>query len=135
MNVRAAVWFFGPIVLAVGRSNAQTVSLPRTETAIVGWDAAIVRRAAAMIPSPAQWNRSDAGSCTAEAKTVSLRCALQRSIDLAVGRANGPVPSASSVPAPLSDCQFSNVGGREEGNCGPFFDESTVFSIARAKEV
>jgi len=134
MNVRVDVWVFGAIILAVGPVSAQTPPLPRTEAGIVEWDAAIVRRAAAMIPSPAQWNRSDAGSCTA-AKTVSVRCALQRSIDLAVGRANGPVPSASSVPAPLPDCQFSNVAGREEGNCGPFFDESTVFSIARATDI
>ena len=44
----------------------------------------IVRRAAAMLASPAQWSRSDTASCAPGARTVSIRCALERAADDAV---------------------------------------------------
>ena len=133
MNARAILLAVGAIIQAAGRVGAQTAPLPRTEAAIDEWNAAIVRRAAGMIGSPAQWNRSDKGSCAPDAKTVSVRCALQRSIGAAVGRATGG--TGGGTPAPLSDCQFSNVEGREEGSCGPFFEEATVFSVVRENQI
>lgn len=140
MNTRAAILALGILANAISRTGAQTpagntLAIPRTEAAIGEWGAAIVRRAAAMIASPAQWNRSDKGPCTPDAKTVSLRCALQNAIDRAAGRtATKPSVSLSSA-APLQDCRLTNVEGRAEGNCGLFFDESTVFSITRAKAI
>ena len=141
MNRPTAVLLLAAIFHASERVEGQTpagkavAALPRTEAAVAEWDAAIVRRAAAMIGSPGQWNRSDSGKCPSDAKTVSLRCALQRSVDAAGGRANETSISRRGSAAPLSDCWFAEVAGREEGNCGPFFDESTVFSVARAKEI
>jgi hypothetical protein len=141
MKTRAIVWTLGVIAHAAGPINAQTTAgrdivLPRTTADIAEWDAAIVRRAAAMIGSAAQWNRTDADPCTREAKTVSLRCALQISVDAAAGPAQGSVAmSARGTPAPLSDCRLAVVGRQAEGNCGPFFDEATVFSVAHAKAI
>jgi hypothetical protein len=139
MNARAAVLALASILNAASWSGAQTVAgntlaaLPRTEAAIGEWDVAIVRRAAAMIASPTQWNRSDASPCTPDAKTISLRCALQRAVDGVVDRtATTRAPVAQALPV---DCRLSTVQGRSEGNCGPFFDEATVFSIAHAKAI
>jgi hypothetical protein len=142
MNARAALLALASIINAASVTSAQTAAgntfpaVPRTEAAIGEWDAAIVRRAAAMIASPAQWNRSDTGPCNPDAKTISLRCALQRAGDDAVGRtATTPVTVARNAQAPPVDCGLSNGQGRAEGNCGEFFDEPTVFSIARAKAI
>jgi hypothetical protein len=142
MSARAALLILGALVPAAGLISAQTptrggvAGLPRTEAAIGEWDAAIVRRAATMIGSPSQWNRSDSSPCTPEAKAVSLRCAFQRSIAAATGRsATRDSASVGSGAAQPSDCRLTNVEGRDEGSCGLFFDEATVFSISRAKAI
>jgi hypothetical protein len=133
MKARAAVLALACIVNAASRTGAQRLAehtakpLPRTEAAIGAWDVAIVRRAAAMIESPAQWNRSDASPCTSAAKSISLRCALERAVDGMADRAPTQTQRA--------DCRFSTVQDRVEGSCGTFFDEATVFSIARAKAI
>lgn len=135
MNARGVVLAVGIIVEAGAGAGGQTpsggraVSLPRTEAAIGEWDAAIVRRAAGLIASPASWNRSDAGPCAPEAKTFSLRCALQRAIDDAAG------PQAAPSGPQKVECRLTEANGRAEGNCGQLFDEPTVFSIARAKTI
>jgi len=136
MNMRSVVLAFGILAHAGSLAGAQTLagstpgSVPNREADIGAWDVAIMRRAAAMIASPAQWNRFDNGSCTPDAKTVSLRCALQRAVDEPAGRAASRPSTARRV-----DCRLTNANGRAEGNCGQFFDESTVFSIARAKGI
>jgi hypothetical protein len=109
---------------------------PRTLADIGEWDAAIVRRAAATIATPAQWNRSDKGPCNADAKTVSLRCALENAASVITRQAatSLSVDAPSSAPRP-AECRLTNVNGRMEGSCGLFFDEPTVFSVARAKGI
>jgi len=135
MNAQSVVLAFGILVHAGSLAGAQTLAgstplaLPNREASIGEWDVAIVRRAAAMIASPPQWDRLDKGSCIRDAKTVSLRCALQRAVDEAAV-STAPRPSSTRV-----DCRMTNVNGRSEGNCGPFFDEATVFSIARANAI
>ena len=140
MNARVLL-ILGALVPAAGLTGAQTTrapatALPRTEAAIGAWDAAIVRRAAAMLTSAEKWNRSDAGPCTPEVKTVSVRCALQRSIAIAtVGGGTGePVPASRGRAQP-SNCLLTSVEGHDEGSCGLFFDEATVFSVSRAKAI
>ena len=139
MNARATVLGLASIFGAASTTSGQTAAksaaldLPRTEAAIAEWDAAIVRRAAAMIPSVAQWNRSDASPCTSDAKSISLRCALERAVD---GMVSERATRRSTVTQPpLVQCQLSTVKDRAEGSCGSFFDEATVFSIARAKAI
>jgi hypothetical protein len=41
-------------------------------------DLQIVKRAREILDSPSKWNRADNRECPAEAKTISLYCALQR---------------------------------------------------------
>lgn len=125
------------LALAIATSPLGAQSpLPRTEAAVAAWDVAIVRRAAAMLAAPARWNRSDDGKCDRTAPTTSIRCALERAVDDQAG-IGGPkvVLSASTPAAAQPDCRLTTVGSHSEGSCGPFFDESTVFSIARAKSV
>jgi hypothetical protein len=135
MSTRVAVLSVGIIFNAAAHALAQPTAIPRTEAAIGEWDAAIVRRAAALIGSPAQWSRSDAGECATNAQTFTVRCALLRAIDEAAGRPATSKSTLTNAQAPNAECRLTNVEGRVEGNCGSFFDESTVFSVARAKAI
>ena len=80
-----------------------------------------MRRAAALIPAPAQWDRASTGDCAAHAASVSLICALQQAADEAAG----------GQPT-ISDCRFHSTSRRWEGSCGPLFDEASIFSVTRA---
>jgi hypothetical protein len=113
-------------VLIAQASEAQTVTPPPmtkapTAKADVGpWASAIVRRAARLIPTPAQWDKNSTGDCPAHAKTFSLMCALQQAAD-EVG-ANQPEHS---------DCRFHVTKEGQEGSCGVLFDENPIFSLVR----
>jgi len=110
----------------VGGLLAQAASpkLPATAADVGSWDAAIVRRAAALIPTPARWDRASTGDCPAHAASVSLICALQQAADEA----------GANQPA-ISDCRFHAVSGRWEGSCGPLFGEASIFSVTRVASV
>jgi hypothetical protein len=112
--------------LAFGALIAQAVSptLPARSADVGAWDAAIVRRAAALIPAPAQWDRTSTGDCPAHAASVSLICALQQAADEA----------AADQPT-ISDCSFHARPGGWEGSCGPLFGEASIFSVRRAAAV
>ncbi len=118
-----------------GTSNPAS-HLPTTIAAVGAWDAAIVHHAAALIGSRAQWNRIDTTECVRDAKTFSVRCALERASDDAMGRgAPQQAAAAKMATAPRADCRLITVHDHAEGSCGPFLDEATVFSIARAKAI
>jgi hypothetical protein len=102
-------------------AQAASPALPATPADAGAWDAAIVRRAAALIPSPAQWDRASTGDCPAHAASVSLLCALSQAADEA----------AAGQPT-ISDCRFHPTTHGWEGNCGPLFDEASIFSVTRA---
>ena len=99
---------------------------PPTAAAEVGlWDAAIVRRAAALIATPAEWDRAATGDCPARVARFSLQCALQEAADAA----------GDGQPA-ISDCRFhSGSAGQWEGSCGPLFDEDSIFLVSRTDGV
>jgi hypothetical protein len=104
--------------------QAASPRFPETSADVGAWDAAIVRRAAALIPTPAQWDRASTGDCPAHAASLSLMCALQQAADEVA--ANQPT---------ISDCRFHATSGRWEGSCGPLFDEASIFSVTRAAAV
>jgi hypothetical protein len=142
MRVRASLLFLATVLNGASRAGAQAAakdtlsSFPRTVAAIGDWDAAIVRRAAALIASPTQWSRSDTSACRPDASAVSIRCALERAIaEAAAQSAANPATPAASSPALPVDCQLTNIRGRAEGTCGVLFDEPTVFAIARVKAI
>jgi hypothetical protein len=115
------------IWLAVGGAliaQASSLKLPETATDVGAWDAAIVRRAAALIPAPAQWDRASTGDCPARATSVSLICALQQAVD-----------EAGANQSLISDCRFHSTSGGWEGSCGPLFGEASIFSVRRAASV
>src|SRR6476660_4318434 len=83
----------------------QTVEPPATRAGVGPWAAAIVRRAAQLIPTPAQWDRKSMGDCPAQATTFSLMCALQKAAD-----------DAGTNQPERSDCRFhATKNGQEEG--------------------
>ena len=99
---------------------------PPAGVADVGaFDAEIVRRAAALIATPAQWDRAATGGCTARATHFSLQCALQVAADAA----------GAGQPA-ISDCRFrTSASGPWEGTCGPLFDEDSIVLVSRTDRV
>src|SRR4051794_37336807 len=74
-------------LLITQASEAQTVApsaitkAPTTKADVGPWAAAIVSRAAQLIPTPAHWDERSTGDCPAHAKTFSLMCALQQATD------------------------------------------------------
>lgn len=124
--------WIGSRTLLPGLAFAAAVSFaPQAPLAAPAWpsapveagpySAAIVKRAAAFIATPAQWNRADTGDCAgaSKAKTLSITCALQLALDTA----------ATNQPA-HSDCRFHPAGNGQEGTCGAFYDEAPIFTIA-----
>src|SRR4051794_24786258 len=73
----------------------QTAEPPATRAGVGPWAAAIVRRAAQLIPTPAQWDRMSTGDCPAKATRFSLMCALQKAAD-----------DAGTNQPEHSDCRF-----------------------------
>jgi len=97
---------------------------PTTSAEVGAWDAAIVRHAAALIPTPAQWDRAATADCSGHPARVSLPCALQTASD-----------SAGVGQPAMSDCVFHSSSGGWEGTCGPLFDERSIFSVTRTAGV
>lgn len=97
---------------------------PAAATDVGPYDAALVRQAAALIPTAEQWDRNDKGDCPDHPTRFSLQCALQEAAD-----------SAGAGQPAISDCLFRGSSGGWEGSCGPLFDELSIFSMARAAGV
>jgi len=53
---------------------------------VTKYDVQIVQRARELLDSPSQWNRADTRECPAEAKTLSLYCALKKATDEVTGK-------------------------------------------------
>ena len=107
-----------------GQTLPPTSRAPTTKVDVGPWAAAIVRRAAQMIPTPAQWDRASTGDCAAHATTFSLMCALQQAAD----------DSGRNQPD-TSDCRFHADQSGQEGSCGVLFDENPIFTIARVPAI
>jgi len=79
--------FFLAILLSPLPANAQGTA-PQDDSKVrppvTKADLQIVKRALEILDSPSKWNRADNRICPAEAKTVSLYCALQMAT-IAVG--------------------------------------------------
>jgi hypothetical protein len=123
----SALFGRAPLLVIAGALSLQTpVPKPPAGVADVGqFDAELVRRAAALIPTPAQWDRAANGECRARATRFSLQCALQEAGD-----------AAGAGQPPISDCRFrSSSSGQWEGSCGPLFDEDSIFLVSRTDHV
>ena len=98
-------------VLITRDSEAQAVTpspmtkAPTTKADVGPWDAAIVGRAAHLIPTPEYLDKQSTGDCLAHAKTFSLMCSLQQAAD-DVG-VNQPK---------ASDCRFHVTKDGQEGS-------------------
>jgi hypothetical protein len=123
----------GPLLTAQD-AGALPAPPPTTKAEVGRWDADLVERAAKMLTSPEQWNRSDTGRCGSGA-TLSIRCALEKSVEESAGIRRDAAGARISQPTPLADCRFHAASGGQEGSCGPLFDEIPVFTIARAKAI
>ena len=97
-----------------------TTAAPTTKADVGPWAAALVRRAAQLIPTPAQWDKKSTGDCPGHAKTFSLMCALQQAVD-----------DAGASQPEHSDCRFHATKDGQEGSCGVLFDENPIFTLSR----
>jgi len=114
-------------VAAVAVHGQAPVAAPATKSAVGQWDAAVVRRAAALLDTPAKWNRADNAACPKNATTFSIMCALQKAVDDAV--------AAEASPTAVTDCVFHSAGAGQEGSCGDLFDELPILTVSRVPAV
>lgn len=92
---------------------------PATAAEVGPWAAAIVRRAAQFIPTPAQWDKTTS-DCPGHVTKYSLMCALQQAAD-----------DAGENQPGHSDCRFHATKDGQEGTCGVLFDENPIFTLKR----
>lgn len=125
-RVRAVVFTVvaGSGLLIHAQTAPKSPPLPVTRFAVGQWDAAIVRRAADILASSAQWNKADTGDCEAGAKTLSISCALDRANQEAAG-----------VSQSTAGCRFHSAGAAQEGSCGALLDRVAIFTIAPAPAI
>ncbi len=124
MIARTALLAVALLLCAAAPADAQIETLFRTRAIEVA------HRAAALLSSPAKWNRSDDSECNGKVTTFSLRCALQLATDSVIA-AHSSAPKGPHVIAP--DCRFQPADGYTESNCGEFFDEESIFAVEREK--
>ena len=112
MHVRPRMVILASLV-SVGLSahaqvpHATLPAAPPTNKADVGqWDVGIVQRAEEILASPAQWNRADTGKCPANARTFSIRCALQKAVEEAAGVRRDQGRGATVELPARSDCRL-----------------------------
>ena len=67
-----------PVVVTGLLTATQSADDSSVRPPVMKADLQIVRRARQILDSPSKWNRADNRECPAEAKTVSLYCALQK---------------------------------------------------------
>jgi len=86
MRTEIATYFGGSLLVAVlllpfavkaQGTTTKSASESDARPAVTKADLEIVKRARAILNSESKWNRADNRICPAEAKTVSLYCALQ----------------------------------------------------------
>src|SRR5947209_1267636 len=97
-----------------------TAEPPASRADVGPWGAAIVRRAAQLIPTPAQWDKKSTGDCPANATTFSLICALRKVVD-----------DAGANQPERSDCRFHATKEGQEGSCGTLFLENPIITLER----
>ncbi len=142
MRTHIRLFIIGIVAALVAIAHAQTprasaLPPPTTKAAVGEFDAKIVERAAQLVATEAQWNRSDKSACHTGAKTFGIACALNKAIEEAagVGEAKNP-PPAGDVGSPTpSDCRFHPAGSDQEGGCGMLFDEVPVITIAKVPAI
>jgi hypothetical protein len=123
----------GLLVLLSGNAWSQPspTTAPSRIADIPVFDAAVARRAAALISSPRVWTRDDGADCRVGATSFGLRCALQRATEEAAQESTALAPRRDETSRPLAACTV-----RREGSCGPLFDDFPVlFAVEKAKAV
>lgn len=115
--------------------QAAKTPAPATKAGVGAFDVGIVKRAEALMPSPAQWNRTDTGRCPRADTTYTVRCALERAVKEAAGLPwKGGPPSASTATVPPKlDCSMDVSAEHPGGSCGTLWDELPVFILSRAQ--
>jgi hypothetical protein len=121
------------LVLLSGNARSQVSPKhgPSSVADIPAINAAIARRAAALISSPRVWTRDDGADCRANATSFGLRCALQRAADEATENSAALDPRRDETSRPLAACTV-----RREGSCGPLFgDLPVLFAVEKGKAI
>ncbi|HXD21975.1 MAG TPA: hypothetical protein VN613_01350 [Gemmatimonadaceae bacterium] len=128
-------------IASTAHPQAARATPPASPAGIGAWDVLVVRRAAALLATPEQWDHADTtGDCPARAKTFSIICAIQTATDAAAASTAPPRASAiagaiEGAVAPRADCRFHAINAQREGTCGLLFDELPIFTLSRAKAI
>lgn len=119
------------------RVQLTTATAPATKAAVGPFDMAIVKRAAALLPSAQRWNRVDTGNCPRSGTTYSVRCALRRAVVEAaeLSWTAGAVAVRSRPSAARVNCSINVSPDHSGGSCGTLWDEVPVLILSRAKRV
>jgi hypothetical protein len=127
----------GPIAQAQVSHATFPAPPPRTKGTVGQFDAGIVQRAAEILASASQWNRTDTGSCPRAATTYSIRCALKRAVVEGVGMTWDAKPAAQAARQPPErvDCSMDVAEEHRGGSCGTLWDEAPVFILSRANAI
>jgi hypothetical protein len=139
--ILAGFLIVSPVVHGQAPSAKVPASSPPADGTIGQWHIQIVQRAREILASSDVWDRADTGDCPDNPKKFSIRCALEEALDEAAGKPNDSSGGAanSKSTATISQCQFRAAGDRREGSCGTlygdFTEESTIFSVTRAKAI
>lgn len=125
------------MVAAVARGQTTTSAVPATKVEVGPFDAAIVRRAEALLSSPERWNRVDRGNCPRTDTTYSVRCALRRALVEGAGLKwdAHPVAASAKEPAAPIDCSMDISAEHPGGSCGTLWDELPVFMLSRVRAI
>jgi hypothetical protein len=102
----------------------KTAEPPASKAEVGPWGAAIVRHAAQLIQTAAQWDKKSNGDCSANATTFSLICALQKATS-----------DAGTNEPDHSECRFHITKSGEEGSCGTLFHEDPIFTLTRVPAI
>jgi CubicO group peptidase (beta-lactamase class C family) len=86
-NVFMAMAGAAVVPFAAQANTSQSTNDSNARPPVTKMDLQIIKRAREILDSPAKWNRADNRECPAEAKTVSLYCALQRATVEVTGKA------------------------------------------------
>ena len=123
--------------LAPAQAQVPKTAAPATKAAVGPFDVTIVKRAEALLTSPARWNRNDSGSCPRADTTYSVRCALRRAIVEAAGLSWRPAPAVAqaSSSAAQVECAMDVSADHRGGSCGTLWDELPVFTLSRAAKI
>jgi hypothetical protein len=130
------------LLLVVGAAStlaAQTSPVKPVKTPVTPADLRVVDRAAALLDSPAKWDRHDPDDCPVQAKALSLPCALEqaaREVSGKVDESSAAIQEARITADLLAPKKYGGrLSGFNDDPANTFDDLRTFFHVLRNRLV